>query len=269
MTTIGLCLEYDGSAYVGWQRQRNGVSVQETVETALERLLGEPVRLVSSGRTDAGVHARGMIACFESPRELPLTAYREGVNRLLPGDIAIREAWEAAPGFHPRFDARGKWYRYQIYNGTIRSPLVRRSSWHLRESLDLSRMAAAAAAFVGRHDFAAFRSSGCDAVTTEREIFAARVEGREELILFDVCGSGFLRNMVRVMTGTLVEIGRGRRPAGDIERLLAAGCRPEAGLTAPPQGLCLMEVWYDQGRPDGSEPSGAAKKLLDNPQTFS
>lgn len=247
MKTIGLVLEYDGSAYVGWQRQNNGPSVQAAVEEALTRLLGQPVRLTSSGRTDAGVHARGMIACFESPRDLPMTAYREGVNRLLPPDVAVREAWEAPPGFHPRFAARGKWYRYQIHVAAVRSPLLRRTCWHLREALDTATMATAAADFVGHHDFAAFRSSGCDAATTDREIFAAEVFQEDGLVIFDVRGSGFLRNMVRVMTGTLVEIGRGRRPPGDVRRLLSGGCRDQAGLTAPPQGLCLMEVWYAEG----------------------
>lgn len=247
MKTIALCLEYDGGDYVGWQRQLNGPSVQGTVEAVLEQLLGQPVRLTSSGRTDAGVHARGMVASFVSPRDLPLSAYREGVNRLLPPDIAVREAWEAAADFHPRYDACGKWYRYQLYSAPVRSPLRRRSSWHLRETLDAAKMALAATDFVGLHDFAAFRSSGCDAATTTREIFAAEVFQEDDLVIFDVRGSGFLRNMVRVMTGTLVEIGRGRRPIVDIRRLLAGGCRNQAGLTAPPQGLCLMEVWYDEG----------------------
>lgn len=244
MTTIGLCLEYDGSEYVGWQRQLNGPSIQETVEAALAQLLGHPVRLTSSGRTDAGVHARGMVACFESSRDLPLAAYREGVNRLLPPDIAVREAWVARPAFHPRFDARGKWYRYRIFPSPVRSPLLRRTCWHLRATLDIGEMQRSAVEFVGKHDFAAFRSSGCDAVTTEREIFSADVFEEEGLVIFDVRGSGFLRNMVRVMAGTLVEVGRGRRPVEDIRRLLAGGSREQAGLTAPPQGLCLMEVWY-------------------------
>lgn len=246
---IGLCLEFDGSGYVGWQCQINGRSVQQEVEEALERLLGAPVRLLSSGRTDAGVHARGMVAAFVSPRELPLAAYREGLNRLLPPAVAVREAWVATDDFHPRFDARGKWYRYLICNRPVRSPLLASRSWHLREPLDIAAMAAGAAAFVGRHDFSAFRSSGCDAATTEREVFSAGVRHQGELVTFDVRGSGFLRNMVRVMTGTLVEIGRGRRPASDVASLLANGDRVAAGVTAPPQGLCLMAVWYGETPP--------------------
>jgi tRNA pseudouridine38-40 synthase len=244
MQTIFLTVEYDGTDFVGWQRQTNGRSVQEVLETALARVLGSPVRIHSAGRTDAGVHARGMTAHFETAADLPLTAYREGVNRLLPPDVAVREAAEAPEGFHARFDARGKWYRYAIYIAPVRSPLQGRRAWHLRAALDLAAMHRAAQDFVGRHDFAAFRSAGCDARTTEREVFSVQMENQGDLLLIDVRGAGFLRNMVRVMVGTLVEIGMGRRPHTDVAYLLYQGCRQKAGRTAPAQGLCLMEVWY-------------------------
>jgi tRNA pseudouridine38-40 synthase len=185
-----------------------------------------------------------MTAHFETAADLPLTAYREGVNRLLPPDVAVREAAEAPEGFHARFDARGKWYRYAIYIAPVRSPLQSRRAWHLRAALDLAAMDRAAQDFVGRHDFAAFRSAGCDARTTEREVFSVQMENQGELLLIDVRGAGFLRNMVRVMVGTLVEIGMGRRPHTDVANLLREGCRQKAGRTAPAQGLCLMEVWY-------------------------
>jgi tRNA pseudouridine38-40 synthase len=244
MKTIFLTVEYDGTDFVGWQIQPNGRSVQEVLETALARVLGSPVRIHSAGRTDAGVHARGMTAHFETAADLPLAAYREGVNRLLPPDVAVREAAEAPEGFHARFDARGKWYRYAIYIAPVRLPLLGRRAWHLRASLDLLAMGRAAQDFVGRHDFAAFRSAGCDARTTEREVFSVQMEQQGELLLIDVRGAGFLRNMVRVMVGTLVEIGMGRRPHTDVAYLLRQGCRQKAGRTAPAQGLCLMEVWY-------------------------
>lgn len=244
MPFIRLTLEYDGTAYAGWQLQPNGLSVQEVVEGALARVLGEKVRLTSSGRTDAGVHARGMVAHFETQKVLPLAAYREGVNRHLPHDIAVKEAQEAPAGFHARFSARGKWYRYQISASSARSPLLARFSWHVRGELDLAAMREAATFFAGRHDFAAFRGAGCEARTTEREIFSVEVEQEGELLAIDVKGEGFLRNMVRVMVGTLVEVGLGRRSPSDIPHLLREGSRPLAGRTAPPQGLCLMEVWY-------------------------
>jgi len=244
MKTIRLTIEYDGTDFVGWQLQPNGRSVQGVMEEVLARVTGAPVRLHSSGRTDAGVHARGMVAHFAAAGDLPMAAYREGVNRLLPPDVAVRAAEVAPEGFHARFSARGKWYRYSLHCAKVRSPLLGRTAWHLRVPLDIDAMSRAAQGFVGRHDFAAFRSSGCDACSTEREVFSVDLTRQGELLWIDVRGAGFLRNMVRVMVGTLVEIGMGRRPEGDVSLLLQAGSRPAAGRTAPAHGLCLMEVWY-------------------------
>jgi len=250
MTTIRLTLEYDGSAYAGWQRQPNGLSVQELVEDALAQIYRQPVTLISSGRTDAGVHALGMVAHFTAPRELPLSACREGVNTHLPADIVVTTAAVAADDFHARYSAVGKWYRYSIWQGEVRSPLRGRRAWHLRSPLDLEAMRTAAASLVGEHDFAAFRSSGCDAKTTRREIFAMRLVEEGELLQVDVAGSGFLRNMVRVIVGTLVEIGQGKRPVDSVTELLQSGDRTAAGVTAPPQGLCLMRVYYPEDATD-------------------
>ncbi len=244
MRTIKLTLEYDGTDYAGWQVQPNGVAVQEIVENALARILGQPVRLVSSGRTDAGVHARGMVAHFLTDQNLPLAAFREGVNRHLPRDIAVREAAEAPVGFHARFSAREKWYRYTLHLAAVRSPLTDRISWHLRGPLDEQAMRRAAADFVGRHDFSAFRTTGCEARTAEREIFSVTFGRQEELLMIDIRGGGFLKNMVRIMVGTLVEVGLGKRAVTDVAELLTAGKGLRAGRTAPPQGLCLMQVWY-------------------------
>ena len=248
MMYLRLIVEFDGTDYVGWQRQPNGLSIQQVIEEALAELLQHPVRVHSSGRTDAGVHARGMVVGFFTQSSLPLSAFREGLNRLLPAVIAVREATEVDASFHPRFGAAGKWYRYTIYRGAVRSPLHRRFSWHLRTPLDVAAMRTAADAFIGRHDFAAFRSSSCEAKTTQREIFSCNVVEDGELLYLDVRGEGFLKNMVRVMTGTLVEVGLKRRPVDDIPRVLRAGDRKKAGRTAPPQGLCLMEVWYGNSR---------------------
>lgn len=244
MNTIRLTIAYDGTAYVGWQRQAQGASIQQLLESALAQVLGETVVLHSSGRTDAGVHALGMVAHFRTERNLPLAAYREGVNRLLPRDVAVQEALEAPPDFHARFSARGKWYRYALYQGVVCSPLLDRTAWHLRGALDWTAMEEGARLFIGKHDFAAFRSSGCEAKGTVREIYAVDLTREGELLYINVRGSGFLRNMVRVMVGTLVEVGMGKRPAGDIGRLLEEGDRCQAGRTAPSRGLCLMEVWY-------------------------
>jgi len=244
MRTIKLVLEYDGTDFVGWQRQPNGISVQELVEQALEQILGEPALLLSAGRTDAGVHARGMVAHFTTVGTQPLRAFRDGVNRYLPGTVAVRDAVEERPGFHARFDARGKWYRYSLYRSPVRSPLHTRTAWHLRGRLDLTAMRAAARLLVGRHDFAAFRAAGCAARTTVRELFEVTLNEAGDLLYIDVRGEGFLRHMVRTLAGTLVEVGLGRRSVEAVRDLLAGGERCAAGVTAPAHGLCLMEVWY-------------------------
>jgi tRNA pseudouridine38-40 synthase len=245
MKKIKLTIEYEGTAYVGWQRQPNGLSVQEAVESALARIVGEPVTIISSGRTDAGVHARGMVAHFETNTDLPLSAFREGVNSHLPNDIAIVAAEPADADFHARYSALGKRYRYTVLIGDVRSPLAARTSWHIKRRLDVEAMRSAASLLVGKHDFAAFRSSGCDAQTTVRELFSIDIKKHGRLLHFDIIGSGFLRNMVRVIVGTLVEIGSGKRSPDEIAELLATGDRDLSGVTAPPQGLCLMQVWYD------------------------
>lgn len=244
MRTIKLILEYDGTNYAGWQVQPNGVTIQQVVEEALATMLKEAVRVHSSGRTDAGVHARGMVAAFSADTGVPVRAFSDGLNALLPPDIAVVEAHEARPGFNPRFDAIGKHYRYTIHRGVRRSPLCRHYTWHVRGELDLAAMERAAGCLVGEHDFASFRTTGCAARTTVRRIDSVGLAEEGELLHIDVKGSGFLRNMVRIMAGTLVDVGRGRRSAGDVALLLTQPGEHAAGPTAPPQGLCLMEVYY-------------------------
>jgi len=244
MRTILLVIEYDGTAYAGWQVQTNGLTVQEVVEKALAEILGHAVRIYGAGRTDAGVHARGMAAHFRTEASLPLKAFREGVNSMLPQDIVVRQAREVPADFHARFSARGKWYRYTIYQNDVRSPLAVRSAWYLRGSLDLDLMRAAAKYLVGEHDFSAFRSSGCVAKTTVREIFNIDISSDNEFIHIDVKGSGFLKNMVRMIVGTLVDVGRRRRPVEDVAILVAGTDEMVCGQTAPAHGLCLQEVWY-------------------------
>jgi tRNA pseudouridine38-40 synthase len=244
--TILLLIEYDGTDFAGWQLQPNGRSVQEVVEIALAGLLGETVRLHSAGRTDAGVHACAMPAHFATTRDLPLRAFRDGLNRLLPGDVAIREAFEMPAGFHARYGARQKWYRYTIDRRSVRSPLAGRRSWLVRGVLDLAAMREAATLLLGEHDFAAFRTSGCAAKTTVRRLDSIDLTEEETFLHIDVRGSGFLKNMVRMLVGTLVEIGQGKRPASDIDLLLAKTASVRAGATAPPHGLCLMAVDYPE-----------------------
>ena len=241
-----MTISYDGTNYSGWQVQPNGLAVQQVVEDAYEQLLGERVQVRSSGRTDAGVHARAMAASFSTSRNLPLRAFVEGANRFLPDDVAIQSARIVPEGFKPITMAHAKHYRYTIINSSVRSPLDRLYSWQVREPLDLAAMEDGASRFVGIHDFAAFRASNCVARTTVRRIDSVRVARQGALITVDVIGGGFLKNMVRVMVGTLVDIGKGRFTPSDIERLLLDGDRKEAGSTAPACGLCLIEVVYSE-----------------------
>lgn len=243
MRNIKLIIEYDGTSYVGWQIQPNGLSIQQVMEEALAKILGGPARLTSSGRTDAGVHALGMVATFKTERGIPLTAFTKGLNSLLPPDIAVKSACDVALAFNPRADALGKHYRYTIHMGSQRSPLSRLYAWHVHGNIDVERMRQGARHFVGEKDFASFRTTGCAAKTTVRRIDAVDLVHGGDFLEINVKGSGFLRNMVRMMVGTLVEVGRGKLDPKEILRFFDAP-GTEAGPTAPPQGLCLMEVYY-------------------------
>lgn len=246
MPTILLTIAYEGTKYSGWQVQPNGLAVQQVVEDAFEQLLGERVQVRSSGRTDAGVHAFAMAASFSTSRNLPLRAFVEGTNRFLPADVAIQSARIVPEGFKPITMAHAKHYRYTIINSSVRSPLDRLYSWQVREQLDLATMKEGASRFVGSHDFAAFRASNCVAKTTVRRIDSVRITWQGARITIDVIGGGFLKNMVRVMVGTLVDIGKGRFTPSDIDRLFQGGDRKEAGSTAPACGLCLIQVVYPE-----------------------
>jgi len=244
-----IILEYDGANYRGWQAQKNAPSIQESVRTAAQKFLGEPADIQGAGRTDAGVHARAMVVAFQTTSRVPLRAFVDGTNRFLPPDIAVQHAQEVDNGFRPIADALFKHYRYTIYNAPIRSPLRRLYSWHVREALDVAQMAAAAHCFVGRHDFGAFRAANCATKTTIRRMDAVTVSQQGRLIIIDVTGEGFLKNMVRIMTGTLVDVGRGRFEPGHVGWLLQNPDRKKAGVTAPACGLCLIDVQYATTEP--------------------
>jgi tRNA pseudouridine38-40 synthase len=256
MPVVKLVLEYDGTRYVGWQVQPNGPSIQAEVERALETLHKAPRRVTAAGRTDAGVHARGQVASFFEAEPLPLKAYVQGMNALLPPDIAVRAASLEPDGFDARRSASGKRYRYVIENGPVRGPLTRLTAWHLFKPLDAGAMRAAAVDLVGRHDFACFQASDCECAHAVREVARCEVTGerggRIELVLE---ATAFVKHMVRNITGTLVEVGLGKREPGSLARLLLTRDRTLAGPTAPPQGLCLEEVFYGPRVTGASQPS--------------
>lgn len=246
---IRLVVEYDGAGLGGWQRQDNAPTVQGHLEDALATLLQHPAAVTGASRTDAGVHALGQVASFRTARPIPLHGVRRGLNSLLPERIAITDAAEAPEGFHPRFSATGKHYRYLFLARPDRSPRWRDWAWHRPQPLDAGAMRAAAAAFVGERDFAALRAAGCTARTTTRRIDAVDLtEPEPGLLALDVRGNAFLRNMVRIVAGTLVDVGEGRLAPAQIPEILASKDRTRAGQTAPAHGLTLVAVRYDGRR---------------------
>lgn len=245
MPRIKLTLEYDGTDYVGWQAQDNGPSVQAVLERSLGELLGAPTPTQAAARTDAGVHARGQVVCFDAGLTLPLKAYWRGLSGLLPPDIAVVDAQEVAPGFDPRRQSAGKRYRYLISNRRSRSPLRRRTHWEVFAPLDASAMRAALGPLLGRHDFSAFRAADCQARHPVRELRRLSLGDLGDGVLcLDVEGTAFLKHMVRNIVGTLVEVGKGRQGPGWVGEVLASQDRTRAGPTAPAQGLTLLEVLY-------------------------
>ena len=239
-----LTLSYRGTAYAGWQRQANATTVQQTLEEALARLVGEPVTVHGAGRTDAGVHARGQVAHLELARPFALSGLVHGTNHHLPDDVRVLAAHRVPDGFHARKHAAGKEYRYRLVRAAVLSPLDAQFAVAAPADLDLAALTAAARRLVGRHDFTAFALAGGAHGQPFRTIREAAWEERGEELVFRVAGDGFLRGMVRSLVGTLLEVGRGRRSVDDFARLLAGRPREEAGPTAPANGLVLERVEY-------------------------
>lgn len=243
-TLIKLTLEYDGTHYHGWQSQPRLNTIQGTVEKALEQLTRQPVRITGAGRTDAGVHAFGQVAHFTPPVSFDSTTWSRGLNALLPDDIAVRSAEEVPASFHARFSAKKKTYAYFIYNHPRRSPLHRRTAWHVFQPLDLSKMRKAGRMLIGCRDFTslcAAASEGEDRVVDLQKIDFKK-EGDQIKITFQA--PRFLQYMVRNLVGLLVEVGRDRRGVDEISDILQGRDRRLAGPTAPPQGLFLMQIDY-------------------------
>ncbi len=247
MPRVKLVLEYDGTNYVGWQEQTNGPSIHSEVERAVRSLLGEEVSILAAARTDSGVHAAGQVVCFNTHQQLPLKAYWMGLNNLLPEDIAVLDAAEVPVGFDPRRHARGKRYRYLIFNRRTPSPLRRRTHWQIFQPLDVAAMQEASFALLGRHDFSAFRAADCQAAHAIRELRVAAVSGQAGgEIAVDVEGTAFLKHMVRNIVGSLVEVGKKRQRADWLGSALESRDRTRAGRTAPAHGLTLVEVLYPE-----------------------
>jgi tRNA pseudouridine38-40 synthase len=262
MRNIRLLIAYDGTDFHGWQRQPEAPTVQQCLESAIERVVGKKAQVCGSGRTDAGVHALNQVANFKTACRIPCSNLVRALNDALPPTVRIKEAREVPLPFHARHDAHSKTYRYRILEAAVCPPFLWRFVWHYPFPLEPRRMAEAAKLFEGEHDFTSFAAaggsdepvaSGQDAALRPdagpgmvRTIFSSRLlrRSRPPLVIYQVSGSGFLHHMVRNIVGTLVEVGRGKWEARDIARILAGRDRTLAGPTAPAQGLCLMKVEY-------------------------
>jgi tRNA pseudouridine38-40 synthase len=255
---LKITVGYDGTRYVGWQRQATGDSVQGLLEGAVARFEGNPVSVQGAGRTDAGVHALGQVASVQVTCDHPVETLARGLNAWLPPDIRIAKVEDAPPEFHARFSARSKTYRYLLRNTPRVSPFERSYVWHVPETLDVPAMQAAAKALAGTHNFSSFCSAGSNVRDGVRSVSRSNIHyidadlvpyvptGKERTLLaYEVSANGFLRHMVRAIVGTLVEIGQGRRSVASMAKLLEGGNRAEAGATAPPHGLFLVAVDYD------------------------
>jgi tRNA pseudouridine38-40 synthase len=241
-----LTLEYDGGPFVGWQRQHNGPSVQGALEEAIMRFCGERVAVQGAGRTDAGVHAAAQVAHVDLARSRPADTVRAALNHhLKPQPIAVLEARQVADDFHARFSATARRYRYRILNRPAPPALERGRVWHVAVPLDVDAMAQAARLLVGRHDFNSFRSAACQATSSVKTLDLLEVSRAGQEIEVAVGARSFLHNQVRILVGTLQLVGRGRWSCSEVAQALAARDRTRAGPTAPPQGLCLMQVRYD------------------------
>jgi len=244
---IKLVLEYDGGAYAGWQRQKGIITIQEVIETALKTMLDEPITIHGSGRTDAGVHATGQVAHFVTGTTYEADVFQNALNALLPPDIVVKEASEAAAGFHARYSVQSKRYHYLIWNRFFRPALMRDRAWHVRVPLDLEAMADALKSIEGTHDFSAFQSSGSCAKSPIRTILQQSLSRDVNgMVCVTLTADGFLRHMVRNIVGTLVQVGRHSKTPSDFSDVLIGKNRSRAGPKAPPQGLYLVEVEYGQ-----------------------
>ena len=254
---MALGIEYDGTAYNGWQRQRTGVGVQECLEAALTQVANATIEVTCAGRTDAGVHASGQVVHFDTASERTPRGWLLGANSNLPDDINVTWAMTVDDQFHARFSAISRTYRYLILNRLQRSALYRDRAWWVHQELDAERMHHAAQVLVGRHDFSAFRAAGCQASTATRDIIAIAVTRKDDWIGLEVTANAFLQHMVRNIMGTLVAIGSGDQEERWLLALLASGDRKQGGIAAPPHGLTLVSVAYPDEYLLPAEPNSA------------
>lgn len=243
---VCLTVAYDGTAYHGWQIQNNGITIESELNRCLTQLLQEPIQVIGASRTDAGVHALGNIAVFDTVARMPAEKISYALNQRLPEDIRIQDSREVPPDWHPRHVASRKTYEYRIYRGTFTMPVRRLYTYFTYHTLDVAAMDRAARYLEGEHDFKSFCQSGAQTDSTVRRIYSIELEEQGPELVLRICGGGFLYNMVRIIAGTLMEVGQGRRRPEDMEAILAACDRRSAGPTAPAQGLTLVKYEFGE-----------------------
>ncbi|MGV3024860.1 tRNA pseudouridine(38-40) synthase TruA [Clostridium thermobutyricum] len=244
MRNIKLTIEYDGTLYSGWQKQNNAKTIQETIEKALSKILKAEVSITGSSRTDSGVHAKGMVANFFTDSRIPAEKFREAINTKLPDDIAIIKSEEVDLEFHARYLSKGKTYCYTIINRYEKVALYKNYSHHVREKLDLELMNKCCKMFIGKHDFSAFKTVGSSVKTSVRTISDLHIEKEDDFIKIYVTADGFLYNMVRIIVGTLIEVGQNKRSIETVKKAINSCNREDAGYCVPPNGLILEKVYY-------------------------
>lgn len=244
MRNIKLTIEYDGKDFNGWQKQPNKLNIQGSIEQAIYQITGEEVELNASGRTDAGVHALGQVANFKTNSNIPIEKFAIAINTKLKKSIRILKAEEVDERFHSRLSCKRKTYRYIINNSEQGTAIYRNLETNIPHHLDEIKMNEAAKYFIGEHDFKAFKASGTSSKSSVRTIYDAKVYRQGDRIYIELTGNGFLYNMVRIISGTLVEVGMGKIQPGEIEKIIQSGDRENAGKTLPPQGLYLVKVEY-------------------------
>ena len=244
MRNIKLIIEYDGKGFNGWQKQPNKLNIQGEIERAIEEITGESIDLIASGRTDAGVHSLGQTANFKTESKIPIEKIPIAINSKLKQSIIIKSAEEVDERFHSRYNVKSKKYRYTINNSKYGSAIYRNVEYHFPIKLNIENMQKAAKYFEGEHDFKAFKASGTSSKSSVRKIYKAEVIKNEDRIYIELTGNGFLYNMVRIIYGTLLDVGSGKIAPEEIKNIIETKDRKLAGKTLPPQGLCLVEVNY-------------------------
>ncbi len=244
MRNIKLTIEYDGTNYCGWQVQPNGITVQEVLKKTIMRVLQEKIVLIGAGRTDSGVHAHAQVASFKTSSTLEPDKMRHSLNSVLPNDIVVTNVEDAPENFNAQKNSKGKHYRYCILNGYVPSALNHGKYWYIKAKLDIKKMKKAAKYLVGEHDFNAFKASDACTKTSVRKITKIKIKKKGDYIIFDIFGTGFLKNMVRTIIGTFFSVGIGKISPKEVKTILESRDRTKAGKTAPACGLFLVEVYY-------------------------